>query len=42
METTVHRAYPATQLACIVNLLHRMALGTPQETFPAGMTISPL
>ena len=33
METTVHRAYPATRLACIVNLLHRMALGMPQETF---------
>ena len=42
METTVHRAYPATRLACIVNLLHRMALGMPQETFPAGMTISQL
>ena len=42
MAATVHRAYPITQLACIVNLLHRLATNFPQKERPSGMTISQL
>ena len=42
MKTPNHRAYPVTQLACIVNLLHRMAIHTPSEALPAGMTVAQL
>lgn len=42
MEDMVHRARTITQLACIVNQLHRFAINTPSQPFPAGMTISQL
>lgn len=42
MKTPPHRAYPVTQLACIVNLLHRMAIHAPPEALPGGMTIAQL
>lgn len=42
MKIAAHRAYPITQLACIVNLLHRMAIHTPPEALPAGMTVAQL
>ena len=37
MKTPPHRTYPVTQLACIVNLLHRMAIHAPPEALPGGM-----
>ena len=42
METLNHRAYQVTQLACIVNQLHRMAMRMPPDALPSGMTISQL
>ena len=42
METLNHRAYQVTQLACIVNQLHRMAMRMPPDALPSGMTISPV
>ena len=42
MKTPSHRAYPVTQLACIVNLLHRLAIHAPPEDLPGGMTIAQL
>lgn len=42
MKTPPHRTYPVTQLACIVNLLHRMAIHAPPEALPGGMTIAQL
>ena len=42
METLNHRAYQVTQLACIVNQLHRMAMRMPPDALPTGMTISQL
>ena len=40
METLNHRAYQVTQLACIVNQLHRMAMRMPPDALPSGMTFS--
>ena len=34
--------YPITQLACIVNQLHRLILVMPEAKFPTGMTVSQL
>ena len=40
METLNHRAYQVTQLACIVNQLHRMAMRMPPDALPSGITLS--
>lgn len=42
MTYAPHRVYPITQLACIVNQIHRMAIQMPPEALPSGMTISQL